>query len=103
MDAVAALLAGIALFAVFIAVEWRRGDAAMMPLALFRSPDFVGLSILTLLLYGALGGLFVLVPFVLIEGSGFSATAAGAALLPLPLLLAATSRAMGGIAGRIGP
>ena len=53
----------------------------MMPLALFRSSDFVGLSILTLLLYGALGGLFVLVPYVLIQGAGFSGTAAGAALL----------------------
>jgi EmrB/QacA subfamily drug resistance transporter len=102
IEAVAVLIAGIALFAVFIGVEWRRGDAAMMPLALFRSPDFVGLSILTLLLYGALGGLFVLVPFVLIEGAGFSATAAGAALLPLPLILALTSRAIGGLAVRIG-
>jgi predicted MFS family arabinose efflux permease len=98
----AALAAGIVLFGVFIWVEWRRGDAAMMPLALFRSADFVGLSILTLLLYGALGGVFVLVPYVLIEGAGFSGTAAGAALLPLPLVLATTSRAMGGLAGRIG-
>jgi predicted MFS family arabinose efflux permease len=101
-EALAAFVAGTALFAVFIWVERRRGDAAMMPLALFRSPDFVGLSILTLLLYGALGGLFVLVPYVLIEGAGFSATAAGAALLPLPLILAAMSRAMGGLAGRVG-
>ena len=102
MEAIAALVAGIGLFAVFLWVEWRRGDKAMMPLALFRSPDFVGLSILTLLLYGALGGLFVLVPYVLIQGAGFSATAAGAALLPLPLILAGLSRAMGGLAGRIG-
>ena len=73
-----------------------------MPLALFRSSNFVGLSLLTLLLYSALGGLFVLVPFVLIRGAGFSGTAAGAALLPLPLILAATARAMGGLSVRIG-
>ena len=101
-EAIAALAAGVVLFAVFLWVEWRRGNKAMMPLALFRSSDFVGLSILTLLLYGALGGLFVLVPYVLIQGAGFSGTAAGAALLPLPLIIAATSRAMGGLAGRIG-
>ena len=98
---IAALVAGVFLFAAFLWIEWRRGDKAMMPLALFRSSDFVGLSILTLLL-GALGGLFVLVPYVLIQGAGFSATAAGAALLPLPLILAATSRAIGGLSGRIG-
>lgn len=100
--AFAMLGAGIVLFAAFLWVEWRRGDNAMMPLALFRSSNFVGLSILTLLLYGALGGVFVLVPYVLIQGAGFSGTAAGAALLPLPLILAATSRAMGGLSGRIG-
>jgi EmrB/QacA subfamily drug resistance transporter len=102
VGATTTLVAGVVLFAAFLWVEWRRGDNAMMPLALFRSSDFVGLSILTLLLYGALGGLFVLVPYVLIQGAGFSGTAAGAALLPLPLILAATSRAMGGLSGRIG-
>jgi predicted MFS family arabinose efflux permease len=101
-EAIAMLAAGVVLFAAFLGIEWRRGDKAMMPLALFRSSDFVGLSILTLLLYGALGGLFVLVPYVLIQGAGFSGTAAGAALLPLPLIIAATSRAMGGLSGRIG-
>jgi EmrB/QacA subfamily drug resistance transporter len=101
-EAIAMLGAGLVLFAVFLLVESRRGDKAMMPLTLFRSSNFVGLSILTLLLYGALGGLFVLVPYVLIEGAGFSGTAAGAALLPLPLIIAATSRATGGLAGRIG-
>ena len=103
IEAIAALIAGVVLLATFLRVEWRRGDQAMMPLALFRSSDFVGLSILTLLLYGALGGMFVLVPYVLIRGAGFSGTTAGAALLPLPLILAAMSRAMGGLSGRIGP
>jgi EmrB/QacA subfamily drug resistance transporter len=95
--------AGLGFAAFFMWIERRRGENAMMPLALFGSSTFVGLTVLTLLLYGALGGLFVLVPFVLIKGAGYSATAAGAALLPLPLLLAATSRLVGGIAGRIGP
>ena len=102
IDAIAALVAGVVLFAAFLWVEWRRGDKAMMPLLLFRSSNFVGISVLTLLLYSALGGLFVLVPYVLIRGAGFSGTAAGAALLPLPLILAATSRAMGGLSGRTG-
>ena len=44
----------------------------------------------------------MLVPYVLIQGAGYSGTAAGAALLPFPVVLAATSRLMGGIAGRAG-
>ncbi|MEA2829396.1 MAG: hypothetical protein QOF22_144 [Bradyrhizobium sp.] len=65
-----ALAAGGLLLAAFVLVEKRLGDKAMMPLALFGSPSFVGLTLLTLLLYGALGGLFVLVPYVLIVTNG---------------------------------
>ena len=62
-----------------------------------------GLSLLTLLLYGVLGGVLVLVPYVLIESRAYSATAAGAALLPLPLVIALGSSTMGKLAGRLGP
>ncbi len=97
-----AFVAGIALSAAFLWLEKVRGERAMMPLALFGSSSFVGLSILTFLLYGALGALFVLLPYVLIEASGYSGTQAGAALLPFPLVLALTSPAMGALAGRTG-
>jgi MFS family permease len=40
--------------------------------------------------------------YVLIEAGGYSGTAAGAALLPFPLVLALTSPAMGALAGRTG-
>src|SRR4051812_2631165 len=94
---------GVAFLLLFVLVEKRRGTRAMMPLGLFSSRGFVGLTLLTFFLYGALGGLFLLVPYVLIEVGGYSATSAGAALLPLPLVLSAFSPLMGGIAGRIGP
>ncbi len=97
-----AVLAGAGLALAFIGVERRRGDRAMMPLALFGSRSFVGLTLLTLLLYGALGGLLVLLPYMLIQAAGYSATAAGAALLPLPLVIALTSPLMGGVSARIG-
>jgi EmrB/QacA subfamily drug resistance transporter len=98
-----ALAAGGLLLAAIVLVEKRLGDKAMMPLALFGSPSFVGLTLLTLLLYGALGGLFVLVPYVLIVAHGYSAAQAGAALLPLPLIIAMASPVMGSLAARIGP
>jgi len=94
---------GLAALLLFLAVERRRGEAAMMPLALFGSGAFTGLTLLTLLVYGALGGLFVLLPFVLIQAGGYSASMAGAALLPLPLLLAVFSPLAGSLAGRFGP
>jgi EmrB/QacA subfamily drug resistance transporter len=93
----------LAVLVLFVVVEGRRGDRAMMPLALFASRSFIGLTLLTLFLYGALGGLFVLVPYVLIEAAHYSGTAAGAALVPLPLVLSILSPVMGGLAGRIGP
>ena len=83
-------------------VEGARGEHAAMPLALFSSGTFVGLTVLTLLVYGALGALLLLIPYVLIEGSHFSATAAGAALLPAPLVIALLSPAAGTLAGRFG-
>lgn len=100
--AIAAMAIGVVLSAFFLLVEQRRGDAAMTPLSVFGSKSFVGLTLLTLLLYGALGALLVMVPYVLIEGAHYSATAAGAALLPFPIVLAVASPMTGGIAGRVG-
>ncbi|MBS0315418.1 MAG: MFS transporter [Proteobacteria bacterium] len=98
-----AVAAGVAALALFLLVERRRGARAMMPLGLFATSSYIGLSILTLLLYGALGGLFVLIPFVLIEAGHYSAVQAGAALLPLSIMIGLASRAMGKLTARIGP
>ena len=54
--------AGGVLIVGFLYVEKSCGEAAMMPLSLFGSASFIGLTLLTLLLYGALGGLLLLVP-----------------------------------------
>ena len=97
----AAICAGVLLLAAFVGTEARRGDHAMLPLGLFGSRAFVGLTLLTVALYGALGGLTVLLPYVLI-GGGYSASGAGAALLPFPLVIALLSRRMGRLAAQIG-
>lgn len=102
-QAIAAAAIGVVLSGVFLIVEHRLGDErAMTPLGLFGSKSFVGLTIFTLLLYGAFGGLMVLLPYVLIEAEGYRATAAGAALLPLPLALTVLSPIMGALAGKLG-
>ena len=94
---------GAALMIAFVLVERWRGERAMMPLALFGSGTFIGLTLLTLLLYGALGALTVLIPYLLIRTSGYTGTQAGSALLPLAIILAVLSPLMGKLAGRIGP
>jgi EmrB/QacA subfamily drug resistance transporter len=99
--AVSAAIVSIVLLLFYLQVEKRRGARAMMPIELFASRSFVGLTIFTFLLYGALGALFVLVPYLLIKTAGYSGTAAGAALLPL--MLTVTSPIAGALAGRIGP
>jgi EmrB/QacA subfamily drug resistance transporter len=100
--AVAAVALGVVVSLAFLAWEKRLGARAMTPLSLFGSSSFAGLSLLTILLYGALGGLMVLLPYLLIEAGGYSATQAGAALLPFPLILTVASPPMGTLAGRIG-
>lgn len=95
-------LAGVALLVIFLVQERRLQDRALMPFALFSSRTFVGLTLLTFFLYASLGGLIVLLPFLLIQMNHWSAVAAGAALLPIPLLIGIGSRSMGRLAARIG-
>ena len=96
------LAAGGVLMLAFLLVEKSRKSRAMIPLNMFGSPPFVGLTLLTLLLYGALGALMVLVPYLLIRASGYSGTQAGSALLPFAVILAIASPRIGALAGRIG-
>jgi EmrB/QacA subfamily drug resistance transporter len=96
-----ALFIGAVSFALLVAVE-RRASNPMMPLDLFRSRTFTLANLLTLLLYAALGVVLFLVPLNLIQVQRYSATEAGAALLPFPLIMFAMSRWSGGLVARIG-
>ena len=100
--AVAAMTSAVLSAALFVWVERRKGDQALTPLTLFASRELVGLNLMTLLLYGALSGFLLLVPFALIVGAGYRATAAGAALLPFPVVMAIGGPVMGTLAGRYG-
>jgi EmrB/QacA subfamily drug resistance transporter len=97
-----ATLGGLALFGIFLWQEKRLADGALMPFSMFSSSSFVGLTLLTFFLYGSLGGLLVLLPFLLIQMNHWSAVAAGTALLPVPILIGIGSRLMGRLAARVG-
>ncbi|UGQ49037.1 MFS transporter [Massilia endophytica] len=96
-----ATLGGVAALAVFIRYE-KRHPAPMLPLGLFRSLDFTGANLLTLFLYGALGGSLFFFPLNLIQVQGYSVTAAGAALLPFTIVMFLFSRFTGGLSDRFG-
>src|SRR5262252_7575845 len=98
---IAALIAGAIGLGAFVLAE-QRSRAPMMPLELFRLRTFSGINLLTLLLYGALGGAFFFLPFLLIQARGYSATAVGAAYLPFTLVLGVLSRWSGGLVDRFG-
>ena len=74
----------------------------MVPLGLFRSRDFAGANLLTLFLYAALSGFMFFFTLNLIQIQGYSATAAGAALLPFIVLMFSLSRWSGGLVDRFG-
>lgn len=96
-------LTGTALLGGFMLAEKRRGEGAMMPLAMFGSRPFLGLTILTFMLYGALGGLLVLLPYTLIVAGSYSPLQAGLALLPFSIVIGTMSRLMGRLTERAGP
>jgi len=96
------LAVGAVLLGLFIMVEDKEPQP-MLPLGVFRSRQFTAANAVTFVVYAALGGLLFLVPVVLQVSHGYSPLAAGAALLPVTLIMLLLSSRSGALAARIGP
>jgi EmrB/QacA subfamily drug resistance transporter len=95
------VIAGMVGIVVFVIIEANQ-RAPIVPVYLFRSKNFRGANILTLLLYAALSGALFFVPFNLIQVQGYSPLQAGAALLPFVLIMFFLSRWAASLVTRYG-
>ncbi len=95
------LLVGTGALIAFIVVQ-QRSTHPMMPLKLFRSPTFSGGNLLTLFVYGALGGAMFFLPLNLIQIQNYGEIYAGMAMLPMITFIASISPLMGKFADRRG-
>ena len=98
----ATLIAGLLALAAFIVIE-RKTSHPMVPLIMFRNPNFAAGNILTFVVYTALGGSFFLLIVFLQVGVGYSALQAGASLLPVTALMLMFSASAGQYAHDHGP
>ncbi|MCW3843470.1 MFS transporter [Micromonospora yasonensis] len=96
-------LVGVLAAVVFVLVERRRGDAAMLPTGLFTSRLFSVLNVFTVVVYAALGGFTFFLAVYLQNVVGWSALLTGLATVPMTVLLLVGSARAGALSARIGP
>ncbi len=92
---------GVVALVAFLVVE-SHVRAPMLPLGLFRSRQFSAGNAVTFLVYAATGGFFFLFASFLQISLGYSPVEAGAASLPVTVLMLALSARSGALSERIG-
>ena len=93
---------GVLALVSFVLAE-ARGRHPILPLGIFSSASFSVTNAATVLVYGALGPMLFLLVIFLQEVGGYSPVAAGAASLPITVLMLLLSARSGKLAARLGP
>jgi EmrB/QacA subfamily drug resistance transporter len=99
---IAPLIVGLLALLMFILHE-RRTKEPMMPLDLFQNRNFAIGNIATVMIYAGLSLATFLLTVYLQQVAGYSAIAAGAALLPITVLMFFLSGRAGTLASKFGP
>lgn len=99
---VVSLLVGLATLAAFVVVELRSSHPIVPP-TIFASPQFRATNLVTVAMYAGLGIVFFLLILQLQQVLDYSALEAGAATLPITVLMLVLSSRSGQLAARIGP
>jgi EmrB/QacA subfamily drug resistance transporter len=94
-------IGGVLALALFFAGE-RGSPNPMLPLGMFRSRQFSAANAVTFVVYAALGGFFFLLVSFLQISMGYTPIEAGAASLPVTLLMLLLSARSGALAQKIG-
>jgi MFS family permease len=74
----------------------------MLPTGLLTSRDVIGVNLFTALLYGPFVAMLTLLPFVMIQGARLPPIVAGAAFIPLQILVTTISPLAGRVCRRLG-
>jgi EmrB/QacA subfamily drug resistance transporter len=95
-------VAGVVLLAAFVVVE-RRSREPMLPMDVFAERQFSAANAVTFAVYAALAGVFFLLVVHLQVVVGWSPLEAGAASVPITVLMLLLSTRSGALAARLGP
>lgn len=96
------MLAGIGLLLMFSVVETKI-EHPLVPISLFKNRVYTGITLLTLILYFSMSGVFFFMPLLMQQTHNLSATLTGSLLMPLIILLFLMSRWSGNVADKSGP
>jgi Major Facilitator Superfamily len=99
--AMVAVVVGAVTLVAFVVVEHRSAHP-MLPLRLFRSPQFTGTNLTTLAVYAGLSGAMFLLVLRLQVSLNYSALAAGASLVPFTVIMLLLSPFAGQLGQKIG-
>jgi len=97
-----AFLFALLVLGALVVAERRQGNRAMLPPRLLASRDVIGVNLFTALLYGPFTAMLTLLPFVMIQGAMFPPIIAGAAFIPLQILITTLSPLAGRVCRRVG-